>query len=888
MTTNQTIRYARHSLLVPPNESVNAPFIENRGQVMNTDTLPQDDVRYYTRNNYPNTYIFDDKLSFVFAHTDTVPSSLDTMARLDLSFVSETSTVAVGLERHENFHNYYLGHIPEGRERVPLENKVLHPNIYTNIDALYGLGQDGFFARFVCKPGSNPGHIRMLFRGHTALSVETDGSLRIETDLEDLILAPPTAVLSDVGGTESDAGWYPEFVIMSDSTVRFSVGTVPSGSSVIIKTGRERYDPEDGCDYYWSTYFGETGNEEATGNDVDVSGFMYYTGITSSGLFPFTFGAFQTQLVGLNDAYIACFRQLDEQQWATFYGGHENSGGSLAKDNAISIKWNTQNNKVYVVGRTSSTDFPLKPESGYFNEQILAANWSSRGFIVKLNAVDGKRDWATFFGDSRKSYDAVTALHILENGNIMVGGYSFDPNTTQSSFPYFPNSTPGLTPHIQTFGALYIAEFNTSNEQVWATKLTNDLLPINPNVSVPTNLADIAEDGNGNIYAVGLAWKDDSNDFIPMGNNSMAFNTPTGSDVFIIRFSSAKKIEWSSYLGGDHIEWANSIVCLLNGSCYVTGSTNSDDFPVLAVGDPGDPLLNDLTYEGTSDIFITEFRIEDDGSDVMYWSRFLGGPGNESQPVISLNLIQNANPLLNTVGNATTIISPNEIALTGTVQNDFSPLTASSCPYYYGTINRGSLNTGGTDALVLFIKNRKVEFSTYWGGDAISGGRDFGSTISHGISSNEKPFVLVGGMTNSRESGGLGKTIPVCHELPHQNDYYQSNFLGGSWDAFISKIYYGDCLTTDVFSPTDEINKLDISPNPAVDYFTIHFLGIEDADFTISIYDATGHELTNTILSSKGNTTNSIQFEIASIPSGLYYVIAHSKNKVHSAKFIKI
>jgi len=112
--------------------------------------------------------------------------------------------------------------------------------------------------------------------------------------------------------------------------------------------------------------------------------------------------------------------------------------------------------------------------------------------------------------------------------------------------------------------------------------------------------------------------------------------------------------------------------------------------------------------------------------------------------------------------------------------------------------------------------------------------------------------------------------------------------LGGGTDAFISKIYYGECLITDVFSPTDAIHKLDISPNPAIDYFTIHFPGIDDSDFTISVYDVTGHELTNLTLSLKSNATNSIQFEIASFPSGLYYVIAHSKNKVFSAKLIKI
>lgn len=278
------VKYNRHSLLMPQDEEVNAPFIENRGQVMGTDSTAQDDVRFYTRSNYPNTYIFDDQVSFVFAHIDTVAATQDTMVRLDLRFLSETPTVAAGLEQQEAFHNYYLGHIPEGRERVPLKNKVLQPDIYTNIDALYGLGQDGFFARFMCKPGSNPGLIRLLFRGHTDLSVETDGSLRIESGLEDLILAPPTAVLVDAGGTESNASWEPEFYVLNDSTVRIIVGTVPSGNSLIIGTGRDRYEPE--VSGWWSTYYGWTGFDTKAAVDLDQDYGVYTCGQSRSQQFP--------------------------------------------------------------------------------------------------------------------------------------------------------------------------------------------------------------------------------------------------------------------------------------------------------------------------------------------------------------------------------------------------------------------------------------------------------------------------------------------------------------------------------------------------------------------------------------------------------------------------
>jgi hypothetical protein len=885
-----TAKYSRYSQVLPQNEAVNAPFIENRGQVLNTGNRQEPDVRYYSRSNYPNLYVFDDKVSFVFAHIDTVATSLDTMTRLDLSFKNSFATTTAGLERQEDFHNYYLGHIPEGRERTPLENKALHPGIYTNIDALYGQGQDGFFLRLICKPGSNPGHINLKFAGQTGLSIQSDGSLKVETQLEDLILPAPTAILSDASGVESVPGWSPSFVINSDTSVSFSTGSVTSGSSLILGSGRQRYNPNGECDYYWSTYFGETGNETALGNDVDASGNMYFTGHTSSVLFPVTDGAQQAQLQGAIDAYAACFKQLDERKWATFYGGTENASGEndLAIDQGLSIKWDFSNNKVYFVGRTSSQNFPLKQVGGYFNSQTKGNidTWSTRGFIVKLEAEFGKLDWATFFGDSKKKYDAVTALHISSGGNILVGGYSFEYDNTQTAFPYFPSNTPGLTPHIQTSGAVYMAEFNTSNEQVWATKLTNELELYG--ASIPCTLADIAEDGDGNLYAVGHVFDDGPNDFIPMGINSVAFSGFT-AQVFIFRFSQAKKIEWSSYLGGDNLDLANSIVCPPEtGRCYVTGTTFSSNFPTVAVGNPSDPLLNDLTLDGTQDIFISQFGIEDDGSEVMYWSRYLGGPGatsssegSDSQPFVSLYSDNGS------TGNATTAMGPDKIGITGIVENNFSPLTPSSCTFYYGNINRGGV-VNGNDAIITLLKNRKVNFSTYWGGEAIGGGsQDFGITIAHGVSTNGKSFVLLGGSTNSKQVGVNGKTIPVCREQPFPGSYYNNNLIGGIVDAFISKIYYAECITTDVAELATKIQNLEIQPNPAGAYISIKLPEINQEGFTINLYDVTGKEVTSLAKPATAVVEDQVQVQIGLLPPGLYVVIVQTAGQTFSGKFIK-
>lgn len=881
-----SVKYTRHSLLVPLGEAVNAPFVENRGQLLDTDDRPADDIRYYTRSNYPNVYILDDRASFAFAHIDTSASTQDTMTRIDLLFSSHGqssgATVAVGLERQEDFHNYYLGHIPEGRERVPLENKVLHPDIYTKVDALYGLGEDGFFIRLICKPGSSPGDIRMQFVGHTALSIQTDGSLRVETMLEDLILAEPTAVFSDASGTESAAGWTPDFVINNDGTVSFSIGTVPSGSSLIVKTGRDRVYGENECDFYWSTYFGETGNEKVKGSDVDAAGNMYFTGNTTSTMFPLL-NAIQNVLQGETDAFVACFRQLDEQKWATFYGGIEPipPSGLLPGDDALAIKWNPQNNFVYFAGRTPAADFALKQTTGYFNSQVNSGAWDSRGFIVQLDAVNGARNWATFFGDSEKKFDAVTALHIRENGNVVVGGYSHQASNTQIAFPFFPTNTPSAIPHIQTQGALYIAEFDLSNAQVWATKLANEL-----QLGSSPVLADIAENSDGQLYVVGNVPEDGENDFIPTGSGSMGFSE-IGPDVFLIEFSQARELTWSTYLGGKSFDIANSVITTLSG-VVVTGSTQSDDFPVVAFGDPGNDLINDLSLDGVSDIFVSEFANDDFGGKTLYWSRYLGGPGGpsgaDSQPTISHN-----NGDDGSVGNATTILGQGEFAITGTVENNFAPLTPTACPYFYSVINRVVASSSGRDAVIVIIKNREITFSTYWGGDTPGGtNEDVGNTISKGINPNETAFVLVGGHTNSKKIAGQGETIPVCRELPFPDSYYNENFLGGGKDAFISKIYYGECLTSAVTSPLGPQRTLEIQPNPASDFISIKLPLLENESANMRIFNATGKVVANIPQFFNREKESSIAVEIGPLSSGLYYITLQSSGLTYSGKFVKI
>jgi len=97
-------------------------------------------------------------------------------------------------------------------------------------------------------------------------------------------------------------------------------------------------------------------------------------------------------------------------------------------------------------------------------------------------------------------------------------------------------------------------------------------------------------------------------------------------------------LAYSTYLGGSSGDSANGIAVDATGHAYVTGSTGSGDFPIVAGSyqtvDPG--LVN---ANPTGVAFITKFH--HDGSGLIY-STFLGGTGGDSATAIALDSAGNA------------------------------------------------------------------------------------------------------------------------------------------------------------------------------------------------------------------------------------------------------
>jgi hypothetical protein len=140
----------------------------------------------------------------------------------------------------------------------------------------------------------------------------------------------------------------------------------------------------------------------------------------------------------------------------------------------------------------------------------------------------------------------------------------------------------------------------------------------------------IALDGSGNAYVTGTT---SSNNFpITTGALQTSFGdgicgTSFCSDAFVTKLdASGATLVYSTYLGGSNADSGQGIAVDDAGSAYVTGSTQSGDFPTAS------PLQ--AVEGGNGDAFVS--KLQSNGSGLIY-STFLGGTDSDFGQAIAVN-----------------------------------------------------------------------------------------------------------------------------------------------------------------------------------------------------------------------------------------------------------
>lgn len=237
----------------------------------------------------------------------------------------------------------------------------------------------------------------------------------------------------------------------------------------------------------------------------------------------------------------------------------------------------------------------------------------------------------------------------------------------------------------------------------------------------------IALDPSGNIYVAG--YTSSANFPTTSGVLQKTFQgAPGKSEAFVLKLNSGgAALGYATYLGGSNGDFAYGIAVDSGGNAYVTGSTQSSNFPTA------NPIQKSLN--GGSDAFVA--KLNPQGASLVY-STFLGGSSADS-------------------GQAIAIDSAGEAFVTGfTLSTDFPTVTPLQSSGGAGDAFVTKVNSTGSALL----------YSTYLGGSA----EDRGLAIA--VDGAGDAFVA--GVTQSAD-------------FPTTPGAYQTT-PGGASDAFVTEI----------------------------------------------------------------------------------------------------
>ncbi|MBT8197885.1 MAG: SBBP repeat-containing protein, partial [Acidimicrobiia bacterium] len=259
---------------------------------------------------------------------------------------------------------------------------------------------------------------------------------------------------------------------------------------------------------------------------------------------------------------------------------------------------------------------------------------------------------------------------------------------------------------------------------------------------------EIVVDGAGNVFVAG----DSSGGSYPISGGAPD-TTSVAQEAIVTKLNpTATAIIWSTYLGGDASDAAESLDIASDGSVYVAGQTWSSNFPMIGGG-------YDTTFDGGSEAFIV--RLNSTGTAILS-ETFLGGTNTSFSDDEINDLMLDGSDRVYVVGH--------------TRDNDF-PTT--------GGVFQGGYGGGMYDAFVSRLDPTlaSLQLSTFAGGSGI----DLFETMeltstgvvfaAGGGGSTDFPITPATAYQTTNPSGQSGKIIAIN---PTFTSVLYGSYLGGT------------------------------------------------------------------------------------------------------------
>jgi len=719
----------------PAGPEMSAPnqFMKNMGQ------LADDDIILYSRGGHLRAGFCAGYIIF-----DVRNGSKGYSYTMEFAFSNDPLPEGRGELPHGT--NFFIGGESDWITSVPSYDEVIYRDLYDDIDMVFRIDDDGLKYDMIVHPGGDPSDIAMIYDG--VFPSLKNGALVIDTPAGSVIEDPPRSYQGD--GSEVESSYVLEGNILS-----FRVGDHDGGTDLVIDPGVR-----------FSTYLGASNLDEVNDIAVDAAGNTYVVGTTKSSSFPTTRGAYDVTANSGDDVFVTKLNASgDRLIYSTYLGGSGDDAG-------FGIDIDSSGN-AYVVGRTSAASFPTA------NSFRTTFGGNTDGFITKIGSSGTSLVYSALIGGW--SQDGAYDVVVDSSGRAIVTGYAgwFWSNWgNQWRFP--------------TTSGAYDRTFNGNQN-------TYDVFLMRVSASGGSMDFSTLIGSSGNEYGYAVSYDENDNYFVTGETNSNNFPTTSGAfdrtrsglDAFVSKFNQyGSSLLASTFLGGGGTERGWGLDVDTSGRPYVTGETNSNNFPTTADG-------YDRTPNGNYDAFVTVLNSDLSG---LYNSTYVGGSSSDSGQDLFLG-------------------SDGAAYVTGSTQSSNFPVSSEALQ---------SSSGGGTDAFVTVLNMTAggLVYSTYFGGS--------GTDIGKGVRVDDDGLIFIGGHTGSQD-------------LIVSLDAYDRT-QNGNVDGFVTRFYPAD------FSPSS------LTADPG--YFHVNLSWSPPSSSIMEMFDIIGYRIYRAIgsgafapLTLTGNTT---------------------------------
>ena len=297
----------------------------------------------------------------------------------------------------------------------------------------------------------------------------------------------------------------------------------------------------------YSTYLGGSNYEYGVGIALGSAGRAYVTGYTQSLNFP-TENPYQPSFAGDYDAFVSGLSPSGSSLiYSTYLGG-------TGRDDAFGICVGTDG-RTYVTGKTESTDFPT---ANPYQANLTGPYTFNDAFVTAFSSSGSALSYSTYLGSSGGDYG--NGITLGSDGTASITGFS-----NQTNFPM-------VNPYQGVYGGGSYDAFITTLTTTGST------------LTYSTYLGGNDEDRGQGIAigtdgAISITGYTKSHNF-PTANSYQAAYGGGNDDGFVTAFSSSgTTLSYSTYLGGTLKDNGKGISLGSDGAAYVSGYTESLNFP---------------------------------------------------------------------------------------------------------------------------------------------------------------------------------------------------------------------------------------------------------------------------------------------------------------------